>query len=78
MKLPPGLLRYCLVHPHDAWIMARAGWKLRRRGWWASWPFLPTPDTAYWQFRMTTAFGDADAVGSVQDVLAAAKWSLTQ
>jgi hypothetical protein len=63
------------ARPADALAVLTSAWALRRRRWWRQRPFLPVPDEAYWRFRMTTALGDPDAVPSVDEVLAAARWS---
>lgn len=75
---PRGLLRAVLRHPSDGFAVARAAWDLRRTKWWRHWPPLPTPDPHYWEFRMTTAYGDPHATPSVHDVIAAARWSRAQ
>lgn len=31
--------------------------RLARPGWWHRYPFVPVPDSAYWRFRMETAYG---------------------
>jgi hypothetical protein len=40
------------------WEAVRTVGRLAPRRWWARWPFLPLPDAAYWDFRLTTAVGD--------------------
>ncbi len=35
-------------------------WRIRRSGWWKSFPFLPFPDMGYIDFRLTTAYGYED------------------
>jgi len=72
-----GLGRYLLRHPLDIVVIARAGLRLRRKGWWHRAPFLPLPDAKYWEFRMSTVNGTSGTV-SAKDVVAAAKWSLQQ
>ena len=73
------LLMYFLRRPDEAVIVARAGWRLRRREWWRKAPFLPVPDPTYWSFRMTTAFGGNAAAALVPgEIVAAARWSLRQ
>ena len=69
----PGLGRYLLRHP-----LARAGWRLRRRGWWRSAPFLPLPSVNYWAFRTTAVGGSSGSPLSPEAVVDAAKWSLRQ
>lgn len=74
----PGLGRHLLGQPLDVVPLMRAGWRLRRRGWWRHAPFLPVPDSAYWHFRTVTAVGSADGELSPNEVVNAAKWSLRQ
>jgi hypothetical protein len=78
ITLPRGLARHLARHPQDVWAVVSSGWALRRRGWWRQRPFLPVPDEAYWKFRMVTAYGAPDATPSVEDLIAAARWSRTQ
>ena len=74
----PGLGRHLLRHPAHAWILARAGWRLRRNGWLRHSPYLPVPDTAYWHFRMTTVNGTAGAALGPASMVEAATWALRQ
>jgi hypothetical protein len=46
-------------------------------GWWRRRPFLPVPDRAWLRFRMTTAYGDADAALDVEDLLTWLAWTDT-
>ena len=73
-----GLAPYVLRHPADAVVLARAGWRLRRRRWWRERPFLPVPDPRYWEFRLATALGDSSSQLSAPEAVAAAKWALAQ
>lgn len=73
-----GLAGYLIVRPGDSLVVARAGWRLRRGGWWRRAPFLPLPDRRYWAFRMATAYGSADASPPPRAVVEAAAWSLRQ
>ena len=50
------------VNPRLALDLLRTGWAFRRRRWWATAPFLPTPDVTYLRWRMYTAYGSEDAV----------------
>lgn len=57
------------------WIPAlRTGWRLRRNRWWAVAPFVPVPSPAYLRFRMVTAYGDAEADPTVDDVITYLRW----
>ena len=44
------------------------------RRWWRRWPPVPVPSPAWLAFRMETAYGDASARPSAQDVVAWLKW----
>ena len=74
---PKGLGRYLLRHPSGAMPVALAGWRLRRQGWWRHAPFLPLPDEAYWDFRISTVAG-RDGRLEPAAVVEAARWSLRQ
>jgi len=74
----PGTARYVVRHPSSVVALARAGWRLRRARWWRHVPFLPLPDSRYWDFRMATAYGDAGARPTPQALVEAARWSLRQ
>jgi hypothetical protein len=75
---PRDLVAHLVRHPRDTVVLARAGWALRRRGWWRRRPFLPVPDPAYWRFRVATATGREDGELSVAEVVRAARWSVRQ
>ncbi len=63
-----------LVRPRLALDLARLAWSFRRRDWFRRAPFLPLPPPEYIRWRMFTAYGDADAVPSVDDVVRFAQW----
>lgn len=42
--------------------------------WWTRRPWLPVPDMAYWRFRATTQYGDADHPPERDDLVAYLKW----
>ncbi len=69
-----GLAAHLLAHPRDAWVVARAAWRLRRDGWWRRPPFVPRPGDAWMRFRVTTAL--ADAAPTPRDVVSAARWAV--
>jgi hypothetical protein len=73
----PGLVRFVAARPSRGVVLARAGWRLRRSGWWYRAPFLPLPDDAYWEFRRVTAFGTTGAP-TPADLVDAARWALRQ
>ncbi len=64
-----------LAHPTLAADLLRVAWRFRARGWWRRFPFLPIPPREYVQWRMHTAYGDADAVPPVDDVVRYARWT---
>jgi hypothetical protein len=50
--------------------------RLARRGWWHRWPPLPLPDSAWWRFRMETAYGGrGDQTPDPDDVATFVDWS---
>lgn len=73
----PGLARYLVRHPRDLGCVVRAAWRVRRDRWWAHVPWLPLPDAAYWDFRMTTVNGRDGHLDPV-DVVRVARWSDSQ
>jgi len=73
----PGLARYVLVRPSRLVVVTRAGWRLRRTGWWHRAPFLPVPDARYWEFRAYTAYGEG-AGPTPSEVVDAARWTIRQ
>jgi hypothetical protein len=73
---PTGTARHIVRHPQDLIPLLRSAWRMRRRSWWRTAPFLPVPDQNYWAFRVATAYGDASSPISIEDAVAAARWSL--
>lgn len=63
-----------LINPRLAIDLLRTAWAFRKRRWWATLPFLPTPDRAYLRWRMYTAYGDESAVPPLPDVIGFARW----
>ena len=72
--LAAALVWRALVNPRLALDLLKTGWAFRRRHWWASAPFLPTPDPTYLRWRMDTAYGDEAAIPPVEDVVRFARW----
>ncbi len=61
------------------WVTAlRQVRTLAAPGWWRRPPFLPLPDTAWMEFRLTTAYGDAKAPLAADDVVVWLDWSRRQ
>jgi hypothetical protein len=52
--------------------------RLARPGWWRRWPPLPTPDRAYLEFRVRTAYGDPGRPVDPADVVAWLGWCRRQ
>lgn len=50
---------------------------LARPRWWRRPPFLPLPDRDWLAFRLTTAYGEADAALRPDDVVRWLEWSDT-
>ena len=47
---------------------------MARRGWWRRPPFLPLPVASWFAFSMETAYGDANALPSREDVVEYVAW----
>ena len=62
--------------PRTGVALARVAWRFRRRGWWRRFPFLPLPARDYLRWRMHTAYGDADVVPPMADVVRFARWAV--
>lgn len=62
------------LNPRLALDLARLAWSFRARGWYRRPPFLPLPPREYMRWRMATAYGDADAIPPVDEVVRFAKW----
>jgi hypothetical protein len=56
-------------------LMARVGWRFRRRDWHRRWPFLPLPPADYLAWRLHTAFGDEERVPSAQEIEVYLRWA---
>ena len=56
--------------------LLRVAWRLRRRGWWRTPPFVPLPARDYVRWRMLTAYGDEDHVPPANDVIRYARWAV--
>jgi len=48
--------------------------RLAPTGWWRRRPFLPIPPPDYLRFRAQTAYGDADRLPDVDDVVTYLRW----
>jgi len=63
-----------LVNPRLAVDLLRLTWTFRARDWYKHPPFVPLPPRDYMQWRMFTAYGDANAVPPARDVVNFARW----
>ena len=66
------------TNPSLAADLLRVAWRFRERHWWRRFPFLPLPAREYVRWRMYTAYGDDDAVPSVEDVVRYARWAVRE
>ncbi len=73
-SLGAALCARAIVNPRLALDLLALAWAMRRRGWYREAPFLPLPPAEYVRWRMLTAYGDEDAVPSVEDVIRVARW----
>lgn len=64
-----------VVSPSLARDLLRMVWRFRRRRWFLRPPFLPVPSREYLRWRMHTAYGDADVVPPVDEVIRYARWA---
>jgi hypothetical protein len=69
------LIPRALLSPSTARALLVVAWRFRRNRWYLRFPFLPLPARDYVRWRMYTAYGDADAVPPVQDVIRYARWA---
>jgi hypothetical protein len=65
-----------LRSPRTGTALLRVAWRFRRRGWWRRPPFLPLPSADYVRWRMYTAYGDDNAVPTMEDVVRYARWAV--
>lgn len=69
-----GLLRRSVARPRMLWLLVRAAWRFRARGWNRRLPFLPVPPTEYLAWRLHTAYGDTGALPATQDLERYLEW----
>jgi hypothetical protein len=72
------MAKYLVRRPLAALPLLRAGWRLRRRGWWRHAPFVPVAPGAYWLFRVVTATGDGKVLPRADEMVRAARWATRQ
>ena len=64
MSLYARMVGLAVRRPRTIPHLLRAAWAFRARHWYRRPPFLPFPPASYMRWRMETAYGDADAVPS--------------
>ena len=64
-----------LRRPRMIPYLIRAGWAFRARGWYRRPPFLPIPPRSYMEWRSETAFGDPNALPSIEELERYLVWS---
>jgi hypothetical protein len=55
--------------------MLSNAWAFRARGWYRRPPFLPIPPGSYIRWRMETAYGDANATPSAEELERYLRWA---
>jgi hypothetical protein len=75
LRLALTLALRSLASPRTGVDLLRVAWRFRRRAWWRRPPFLPLPAREYVRWRLTTAYGDADAIPRADDVIRYARWA---
>lgn len=69
------MARLAARHP-SLWLpLLRSSWTFRARDWYRRPPFLPLPPASYLQWRMETAYGDADATPPVSELNRYLRWT---
>lgn len=61
-------------HPRTIPHLLRAAWAFRARNWYRRPPFLPLPPGSYMRWRLETAYGDADARPSAEELVRYLAW----
>lgn len=64
-----------LRRPRTIPHLVRAAWAFRARGWWLRPPFLPLPPASYLRWRLDTAYGDAAARPSDDEMERYLSWT---
>lgn len=57
-----------LRRPRIIPYILRAAWAFRARGWYRRPPFLPLPPRTYMRWRMETAYGDPEAMPTLDEL----------
>ena len=75
LKLALAVAARAAVNPRLGADLLRVAWRFRARRWFLRFPFLPLPSREYVRWRMYTAYGDADAVPTVEELIRYARWA---
>lgn len=75
MEIHRRLARLALAHPSLIVPFLRSAWAFRARHWYRRPPFLPLPSASYLQWRMETAYGDADATPPPDELKRYLRWA---
>ena len=74
-RLSLALMRRALLDPSLARALVVVAWRFRDRSWYRKAPFLPLPSRTYTRWRMHTAYGDPDAVPTVEEAIRYVRWA---
>ncbi|MCC6316949.1 MAG: hypothetical protein IT361_04580 [Gemmatimonadaceae bacterium] len=69
------LIARAIASPRLARDLLLVAWRFRDRRWLRRFPFLPVPSRPYVRWRMYTAYGDANAIPPVEDIVRYARWA---
>jgi len=64
-----------LRRPRTIPYMLSNAWAFRARDWYRRPPFLPVPPRSYMRWRMETAYGDAGAIPSDEELERYLRWT---
>lgn len=74
MGLYARMVGLVLRRPSAVRHLLGAAWAFRARGWHRRPPFVPLPTRAYLRWRMETAYGDPEAVPSLDELERFLRW----
>jgi len=74
-RLTFALIGRAALSPSLARALVVVAWRFRDRAWYRKPPFLPIPSRTYTRWRMHTAYGDSEAVPTVEETIRYARWA---
>lgn len=74
MKLHRRMAGLAVRRPRLIPHLLGASWAFRARDWYRRPPFLPMPSASYLRWRMETAYGDPDAVPTLEELERFLRW----